>query len=93
MDENKLAAFIKRYPKWTLEKSGIKRKHSYPNYRKSLEAVIAISELAEAANHHPDIRFGWGYLELVLLTHSESKVTEKDTELAKKIEETLGRLD
>lgn len=59
---------------------------------KGFSAIIAkLPEVADAANgmnHHPDFRvYGYKNIRFELSTHSEGKVTEKDHELAEKIDE------
>ena len=49
--------------------------------------VNAIGYLAEAAWHHPDLSVTWGKVWVKLKTHSAGGITDKDFELAKKIEE------
>ena len=41
----------------------------------ALAFVNRIGDIAEAQNHHPDIHFGWGYVEVVLTTHSAGGLT------------------
>jgi 4a-hydroxytetrahydrobiopterin dehydratase len=60
------------------------------DFAQALGMVNRIGEAAEAANHHPDIEFGWGYLRIHLTTHDKGGVTEKDRQLAAKIDEILG---
>jgi 4a-hydroxytetrahydrobiopterin dehydratase len=48
--------------------------------------VNSIALLAERANHHPDIDIRWNKVLLVLSTHSEGGITQKDISLAKEIE-------
>ena len=38
-------------------------------------------------NHHPDVFISWGLARVSLITHSEHGITEKDFELAKKLDE------
>jgi len=46
-----------------------------------------VAELAEQANHHPDIFVhGWNKVRLELSTHSEGGLTEADFELAARID-------
>ncbi len=47
--------------------------------------VDEISILAEIQNHHPDISFGWGYVHLMLFSHDEQKITQRDLVLANAI--------
>jgi pterin-4a-carbinolamine dehydratase len=45
-----------------------------------------ISEIAEEMDHHPTYQFiGETDLSIELITHDEKKITEKDVELARKI--------
>ena len=49
--------------------------------------VNAIGAIAEDEGHHPDIRFGWGYLEVTLFTHENDGLSKNDFILAAKIDE------
>ena len=49
--------------------------------------VNAIGFIAEAADHHPDLKVSWGRLVVTLSTHSAGGVTDKDFDLARRIEE------
>jgi 4a-hydroxytetrahydrobiopterin dehydratase len=44
--------------------------------------VNQVAELAEAADHHPDIAISWNKVTLRLSTHSAGGITGKDLELA-----------
>jgi 4a-hydroxytetrahydrobiopterin dehydratase len=52
--------------------------------------VNRVAEAAEAADHHPDIKISYNKVKMSLSTHSEGGVTEKDFELAGKIDEAAG---
>lgn len=58
----------------------------FKDFADALEFVNKVGELADKANHHPDINLSWGSVRVWLITHSEHKITEKDIELAKKID-------
>src|SRR2546428_11283303 len=51
--------------------------------------VTAIGYLAEAAYHHPDLAVTWGRVIVKLKNHAAGGVTDKDFELARKIEEVV----
>ncbi len=51
----------------------------------------AVGELAEAANHHPDIDIRWKNVTLALTTHSDDGLTQKDLDLAHQIDEISQR--
>lgn len=51
----------------------------------ALAYVNKVGDLAEAANHHPDIDIRWNKVTLTLSTHSEGGLTQADIELAHQI--------
>lgn len=71
---------------WQETDGKLERRFKFDNFADALAFVNKVGELAEAANHHPDISFGWGYANISLTTHDEDKVTDKDRKLAKQID-------
>ncbi|MCL6094900.1 MAG: 4a-hydroxytetrahydrobiopterin dehydratase [Actinobacteria bacterium] len=57
------------------------------DFAAALKFVNRVGELAERAQHHPDIDIRWNKVRLTLSTHSEGGVTSKDIELAHQINE------
>lgn len=55
----------------------------------ALAVVNAVGELAEAADHHPDIDIRWNTVTLRLTTHSAGGLTAKDLALAAEIDGLL----
>lgn len=55
----------------------------------ALALVNAVGELAEAADHHPDIDIRWNTVTLRLTTHSAGGLTAKDLALAAEIDGLL----
>ena len=72
---------------WAADGSVLKKRWSFENFAESLEFVNRVGALAEAADHHPDITFGWGYAELALTTHDRGGITDVDIDLASKIDQ------
>lgn len=52
--------------------------------------INAIGHLAEAAWHHPDIAASYNFVEVRLKSHDANGITERDFQLAKKIEELVS---
>ena len=66
----------------------IVRELSFPDFASAIAFVDRVAELAEAANHHPDILIhGWNKVLLTLSTHSQGGVTDADFALAGQIDE------
>jgi len=60
------------------------------DFGQAMEFVNTVAQLAEAANHHPDITIRWNTVELVLWTHTAGGVTQADVDMAGAIEGLLG---
>src|SRR5881275_1795662 len=71
---------------WYLEGEWIRRKYNTDGWPSTLMAVNAIGYVCEAAYHHADLAVTWGKLWVKLKTHSAGGITDKDFEVAKKIE-------
>lgn len=69
-------------PEWELQGRDIVRVFEFKNFAESMEFVNAVADLAEKANHHPDIDIRWNKVRLKLSTHSKGGLTRLDFELA-----------
>jgi 4a-hydroxytetrahydrobiopterin dehydratase len=74
---------------WTREDVTIERTAELPSFPKAIEAVDKVAELAEAADHHPDIDIRWRTVTFRLSTHSAGGLTKKDFALASQIDGVL----
>ncbi len=77
-------------PGWALEGEELVGRWRFPDFAGALAAAVRTGALAERADHHPDMRLGWGKLEVRLTTHSAKALTAKDVDLAGKIDQALG---
>ena len=63
--------------------AAIVREWKFDDFAAAIAFVDRVAELAEGANHHPDILLhGWNKVRLTLSTHSEGGLTEADFALA-----------
>src|SRR5262245_24379476 len=76
-------------PHWILEKGWIRRKYKTHSWKGTLMVVNTVGHLAEAAWHHPDITASYAWVEVRLMNHAAKGITDKDFELAKKIEDVI----
>jgi 4a-hydroxytetrahydrobiopterin dehydratase len=66
----------------------IQREVEFRDFAAAIDFVDRVAELAEAANHHPDILLhGWNKVRLTLSTHSQGGLTEADFGLAEQIDQ------
>ncbi len=84
-------------PHWYLEKGWIRRKYKTSGWKGTLMVVNTVGHLAEAAFHHPDLSVSYAFVIVKLMNHAAKGVTNKDFELAQKIEDVImwqpGKLD
>ncbi|HRA31629.1 MAG: 4a-hydroxytetrahydrobiopterin dehydratase [Thermomicrobiales bacterium] len=73
-------------PGWRREDRGIRKRFQRATFPAAIEFVGRIADLAEAANHHPDIDIRWRTVILYLTTHEAGGVTTLDLDLARQID-------
>jgi len=76
-------------PRWVLEKGWIRRKYKTSGWKSTLMVVNTVGHLAEVAFHHPDLTVSYAFVIVKLMNHAAKGVTNKDFELAHKIEEVI----
>jgi len=74
---------------WYLEGGWIRRKYKTSGWKATLMVVNTVGHLAEAAFHHPDLTVSYAFVIVKLMTHSAKGITNKDFELAQKIEDVV----
>ncbi|MEK7208354.1 MAG: 4a-hydroxytetrahydrobiopterin dehydratase [Patescibacteria group bacterium] len=86
-----VARLGKEVPKWeAINGHHLKRRFKFKNFAEALAFVNKVGALAESEGHHPDIRFGWGYVEITTFTHSIGVLSENDFILAAKVDTLIS---
>lgn len=86
LSEAEIASRLSHVSKWARKGNAIERSWRFKDFREALMFINQIGELAEAANHHPDIYNSWNRVTLSLTTHDRGGLTDLDFNLAKKID-------
>ncbi len=68
-------------------------KVEFDNYRDAVFFANGVFSLAEEQFHHPEVKVEYGAVSIDLYTHDVGGLTEKDFELAEKIEEKVRETD
>ncbi|MCK8515421.1 4a-hydroxytetrahydrobiopterin dehydratase [Methylonatrum kenyense] len=76
-------------PNWYFENGWIRRKYKTSGWKSTLMVINTVGHLAEAAFHHPDISASYAFVVVKLMNHAAKGVTDKDFELARKIEDVV----
>jgi 4a-hydroxytetrahydrobiopterin dehydratase len=88
-NETEIAQRLKELPGWYYEDGWIRRVYKTDGWPTTLMLVNAVGYLAEAAYHHPDLTVTWGRVIVKLQNHAAGGISDKDFELARKIEEVI----
>ncbi|HQZ95939.1 MAG TPA: 4a-hydroxytetrahydrobiopterin dehydratase [Pyrinomonadaceae bacterium] len=86
LDVGQLTDALKTLDGWSVDGKLLKKSVKFDNFAQALDHVNRVGALAEAADHHPDITFGWGYADITLTTHDRGGITDVDVALAGKID-------
>ena len=76
-------------PHWYIKNGWIQRKYNTTGWNGTLLVINTVARLAEAAVHDPDLTASCSLVIVKLRTHSVKGLTNKDFELAQKIEEAM----
>lgn len=72
---------------WKREGEHIVRDWTFKDFREAIAFVNRVADVAEYANHHPDIIVhGWNKVRLSVTNHSAGGLTDADFELAQKVD-------
>lgn len=75
---------------WEIEDGMLVQTIECADFREAIDLINKIALLAEEAGHHPDLFLhDYQNVTVTLMTHDKNEVTEKDHQLAEKIDALL----
>ncbi|MEM9881335.1 MAG: 4a-hydroxytetrahydrobiopterin dehydratase [Planctomycetota bacterium] len=75
-------------PGWGYAEDRLSKTFGFGGFGEAMSFIVRVGFEAEAANHHPELRNVYSKVEVLLATHDAGgKVTQKDIDLARTIEE------
>jgi 4a-hydroxytetrahydrobiopterin dehydratase len=88
LEPSEIDTLLPEVPDWHVAAAPprIVRRWTFPDFQTALDFVLDVGEAAEDAGHHPDVSFGWGYVEVSLHTHAIKGLQRADFVLAAKID-------
>ena len=63
----------------------LERSWSFKNYDQVFDFVSNVVAHSKHVNHHPEITFGYRFVKISIITHDQNKVTDKDHDFVKAI--------
>jgi 4a-hydroxytetrahydrobiopterin dehydratase len=75
-------------PGWSRKGDALTKTYSFAKFADGIRFVQQIADVADAMDHHPDIDIRYTKVTFSLSSHDAGGITQRDLDLAKKIEET-----
>ena len=91
-DYNEIHKYLKKVNGWEVKDNTkknffLEKKFKMKDFLSSQNFVNLVGNISEKEGHHPDINFGWGYVNIKIFTHAVEGLSENDFILAAKIDE------
>jgi 4a-hydroxytetrahydrobiopterin dehydratase len=71
---------------WQREGDALRREYAFGDFKASIAFVNRVADLANAADHHPDIMVKYDRVTLTLTSHDSGGITHRDFKLAATID-------
>ena len=94
LDETERQAALAELPGWTHDatRDAITRSFRFRDFSEAFAFMTRVALAAEQADHHPEWSNVWNRVDMLLTTHSEKGLTEKDIALAKRADGYAAQL-
>lgn len=73
-------------PGWEFSANAIHKKFEFPDFISAFSFMTRVAMEAEKMNHHPDWKNVYNKVQVSLSTHDAGGVTDKDFQLAEKVD-------
>lgn len=90
LSDAQVSSGLERLPGWSRDGDLIRKSFECASFPDAIAFVVRVGFLAEAANHHPDLDVRWRTVHVALTTHDQGGITDKDVDLAARIEGVAG---
>jgi 4a-hydroxytetrahydrobiopterin dehydratase len=86
LDHDTVRAALAELDDWELDGDTIRRELRFEGFREAIAFINRVADLADAAEHHPELTNVYASVTIVLTTHDAGGVTQKDLDLARDID-------
>ncbi len=87
MEKEEAQKHLQQTKAWKLVDNAIEKNFKFKDFRQAIAFVNRVADVADAENHHPDILlWSWNNVKLTLTTHAAKGLSNKDFDLAAKID-------
>ncbi|MEW2403097.1 4a-hydroxytetrahydrobiopterin dehydratase [Streptomyces sp. NPDC046862] len=88
LSQKEIEERLAELPGWSLDGDRITRSYRLDSHFAATAMVVHIAQVQEELDHHSDLTLGYNTVSLTMNTHSVGgAVTERDVELARRVEQ------
>lgn len=80
-----IQSFLQTHPDWKLQNEKLIKEWLFKDFVQAIAFVNQIAEIAESANHHPDIDIRYNKVLLSLTSHDANGITQRDLAMATRL--------
>jgi 4a-hydroxytetrahydrobiopterin dehydratase len=91
LSDAEVSVALNKLPGWSVDDDQLVKTYSFSTFPDAVAFVTRVADVAEDMGHHPDILIQYSAVTMRLSTHSEGGITDKDTQLARRLDGLLGR--
>jgi 4a-hydroxytetrahydrobiopterin dehydratase len=90
LDDDQIEHALGGLPHWRRDVDHLLRELTFGSFRDAIDFIGRVAELAEVADHHPELRNVHQHVEVRLSSHDVGGITERDVALARAIDVVVG---
>ena len=90
--ESEVQSVLAELESWTIKDDKLHREYRFRDFVQAIGFMSQVALLAERAAHHPEWFNVYNRVVVDLTTHEAQGITQKDFDLARKMEEIAGRM-
>ncbi|MCA1825347.1 MAG: 4a-hydroxytetrahydrobiopterin dehydratase [Myxococcales bacterium] len=84
--DGEIQSALSELPGWKRDGKAIVKTFDLKGFKAAMAFAGTVGELAERADHHPDILIQYAKVTLTLSSHDKGGITDRDLRLARQIE-------
>jgi len=90
LKKDEIDAKLSRLSGWKFSNDSIVKDFKLKDFQEAMGFVVKIALAAEKMEHHPDMTIEYDRVRIILTTHTVEGITEKDFDLAEKIDKFVS---
>jgi 4a-hydroxytetrahydrobiopterin dehydratase len=90
LDDDTIGTALQGLVGWQREGDAIVRDLRFPSFRSAIAFIVRVADLAEAADHHPELTNVYWNVGIRLTTHDAGGITRRDLDLAGAIDAVVA---